>query len=294
MTRLTEFLPFEVWYEVSTGFGRFYALLTTLAVRVAVAHPGLRRPIYRSKKKNDRLDAHKLAKLLQVVEVTKVYVPAADICTWRKLITFRKRLIEKRPRAKNGIRCPLRSLGINLPTEFGLWTNRRIAWLKSLEFNQSRHALKRSVLLEELETHSKHIRLVEQERLVSSKDSPGVQLLQTISGVALRSAESVVAFIDNPHRFPNSKRLGSYFGLMPSQDQSGGTNRMHHITKEGCPVMRAMLTEAVWQTVRRSPTVKSFQQRVPRGKPNRRRISMIATSHYLVRVMWSMLKNGVV
>ena len=120
MIRLTEFPPFEVWYEVSTEFGRFYALLTTLAVRVAVAHPGLRRLIYRSKKKNDRVDALKLAKLLYVVEVTKVYVPAADICTWRELITFRKRLIEKRPRAKNGVRCLLRSLGINLPTEFGL------------------------------------------------------------------------------------------------------------------------------------------------------------------------------
>ena len=240
MTRLTEFLPFEVCYEASTGFGRFYELLTAVAVRVAVAHPGLLRLIYRSKKKNDRVDARKLAKLLHVVEVTKVYVPAADIRAWRELITFCKRMME------------------------------------------------------ELETHSKYIRLVEQELLVFSKDSPGVQLLQTIPGVGLRTAETVVAFIDDPHRFPNSKRRGSYFGVMPSQDQSGGTNRLDHITKEGCPVIRAMLTEAVWQAVRRSPTVKSFQQRVQRGEPDRRKISVIATSHYLVRVMWSMLKNGVV
>ena len=134
----------------------------------------------------------------------------------------------------------------------------------------------------------------QQELLAFSKHNPAVQLLQTIPGVGPRTSEAVVAFIDDPDRFPNSKRLGSYFGLVPSQDQSGRTNRLGHITKEGAPVVRAMLTEAVWQAVRRSPTVKSFQMRIQRGEPDRRKISVIATAHYLVRVMWSMLKNGTV
>jgi len=294
MTRLKELPPFEVCYEASTGYGRFYELLTTVAAQVAVAHPGLLRLIYQSKKKNDRADALKLAKLLYVGEVPKVHVPPADVRAWRELITFRKRLIEKRTRAKNGLRCLLRSLGINPPKEFGLWTKKGTAWLRSLEFEQPLHSVKRSMLVEELDTHSKHIRLVEKELLEFSKDNPAVQLLQTIPGVGLRTSEAVVAFIDDPHRFANSKRLGSYFGLVPSQDQSGRINRLGHITKEGAPVVRAMLTEAVWQAVRRSPTVKSFQMRVQRGESDRRKISVIATAHYLVRVMWSMLKNGTV
>jgi transposase len=186
----------------------------------------------------------------------------------------------------------LRTLGIRPPKEFGLWTKKGAAWLTSLEFDHSLHSVKRTMLVEELETHSKHIRLVEQELEQFSQDNPAVQILMTIPGVGLRTAEAVVAFIDDPHRFPNSKRLGSYFGLVPSQDQSGRTNRLGHITKEGAAVVRAMLTEAVWQAVRRSPTVKSFQQRVQRGDPDRRKISVIATAHYLVRVMWAMLKNG--
>ena len=67
-----------------------------------------------------------------------------------------------------------------------------------------------------------------------------------------------------------------------------------HITKEGAAVVRAMLTEAVWQAVRRSPTVRAYQQRIERGDPDRRKVSIVATAHYLVRVMWSMLKNGTV
>ena len=299
MARLSELPAFEVCYEASTGYGRFYELLTTVAARVAVAHPGLLRLIFRSKKKNDRADALKLAKLLYVGEVPQVYVPAADVRAWRELITFRKRLIEKRTRAKNGLRCLLRSLGIDPPQDFGLWSRKGVLWLKSLEFDQPLHAVKCGMLVEELETHSRHIRLVEKELLAFSQDNPlalsqGGQLVMTIPGVGLRTAEAVVAFIDDPHRFPNSKRLGSYFGLVPSQDQSGRTNRLGHITKEGAPVVRAMLTEAVWQAVRRSPTVKAFQERIQRDDPDRKKISVIATAHYLVRVMWSMLKNGTV
>lgn len=294
LTRLIELPKFEVCFEASTGYGRFFELLRTVAVRVAVAHPGLLRLIYQSKKKNDRADALKLAKLLYVGEVPQVHVPSADVRAWRELITFRKRLIEKRTRVKNGLRCLLRTLGIRPPQEFGLWTKKGTAWLTSLEFRHPLHSVKRTMLLEELATHSKHIRLVEKELEAFSKDNPAVVLLMTIPGVGQRTAEAVAAFIDDPHRFPNSKRLGSYFGLVPSQDQSGRTNRLGHITKEGAAVVRAMLTEAVWQAVRRPPTVKSFQMRVQRGDSDRRKISVIATAHYLVRVMWSMLKSGTV
>ena len=42
---------FAVCYEASCGYGHYYELLTPLATRVAVAHPGLLKLIYRSKKK---------------------------------------------------------------------------------------------------------------------------------------------------------------------------------------------------------------------------------------------------
>jgi transposase len=48
MIRLKEQPPFEVCFEASTGYGQFYELLTTMAVQVAVAHPGMLRLIYRS------------------------------------------------------------------------------------------------------------------------------------------------------------------------------------------------------------------------------------------------------
>ncbi len=307
--RLARLTKFEVCFEASTTYGHYHELLSKLASRVAVAHPGLLRLIYRSKKKNDRADAYKLAKLLFINEVPQVHVPTADVRAWRELITFRKRLIEKRTRAKNALRCILRSLGIKAPKEHGLWTKKGIAWLEQLEFAQPLHAVKRDMLIEELRTLSKQVLRVEQELANFSKDNPAIAQLRTIPGIGLRTAEAVacrrrpvggasktntVAFIDDPHRFANSKRLGSYFGLVPSQDQSGKTNRLGHITKEGSATVRAMLCEATWQAIRRSPTVRAYQERIQRGEKDRKKISVTATAHYLVRVMWSMLKNGTV
>ena len=110
----------------------------------------------------------------------------------------------------------------------------------------------------------------------------------------MRTAEAVAAFIDDPHRFRDAKAVGRYFGLVPSQDQSGDRNRLGHITREGPAVIRQMVAEATWQAIRRSPTVRAYFERVRRDDPQRKKIALVATAHYLVRVMWALLKLGTV
>ena len=206
---------FEVCYEASCGYGHYHELLTPLATRVAVAHPGLLKLIYRSKKKNDRNDAQKLAQLLYIDQVPTVHVPSADVRAWRELIGFRQKLVHKRTRAKNGVRTLLRTVAIQAPRRPGLWTREGIAWLKHQEFSQPMHALQRDLLIEEIETLSVQLRRVEKELTRFSKDNPAVWQLQSIPGVGPRTAEAVVAFLDDPHRFSHSKRVGAYFGLVP-------------------------------------------------------------------------------
>ena len=284
--------PCKVCYEASTGYGLVYEALLPVAQQVVVAHPRLLRMIFQSKKKNDRADAHKLAKLLFIDEVPSVYVPSSTVRAWRELITFRRRLVEKRTRAKNGVRGLLRSLGLKQPESIKLlWTIKGMKWLQSLTLDNSMHALKRDVLVAEIDSHNDQVKRVEKALARYADDSAAVQLLQTIPGVGIRTAEAVAAFIDNPNRFSHCKRVGAYFGLVPSQDQSGSSNRLGHITKEGSSTVRHLLTEAVWQAVRRSPTIRAFKERIQREDPQRRKIAIVATAHYLIRVMWAMLKN---
>ena len=103
MLRTLKGLPdrFEVCYEASCGYGHYHDLLRPLAARVLVAHPGQLRLIFRSKNKNDRNDAERLAKLLYLGETPTVHVPSPEVRTWRELINCRGQVIAKRTRAKN-------------------------------------------------------------------------------------------------------------------------------------------------------------------------------------------------
>ena len=59
LRRLNE--PFQICFEASTNYGWLYEQLTKFAKRVVVAHPGRLSLIFKSRRKNDRLDAARLA-----------------------------------------------------------------------------------------------------------------------------------------------------------------------------------------------------------------------------------------
>jgi transposase len=296
MLRVLRGLPdrFEVCYEASCGYGHYHDLLRPLAARVLVAHPGQLRLIFRSKNKNDRNDAERLAKLLYLGETPTVHVPSLEVRTWREMINCRSQLIAKRTRAKNTLRALLRSAGVNPPKHPGLWTKAGLRWLRQLELPTFSQQLRRDLLLEEIETLVRQVRRIEQQLNRQARRTSAVAQLRTIPGVGARTAEAVAAFIDDPHRFPNAKAVGRYFGLVPCQDQSGGRNRLGHITREGSPVVRQLLAEAAWQAQRRSPTVRAYFERAQREDPQRKKIALVATAHYLVRVMWAMLRHGTI
>lgn len=281
--------PFQVCFEASCGGGTLHDLLRRDAERVVVAHPGRLRLIFRSKKKNDRVDAQKLAKLLWLDEVPAVHVPNVDVRAWRELVQMRSATVAKRTRAKNGLRSLLRSLLIKAPK--GLWTKEGRTWLAELELPTRQAALRRDLLLDEVQYYDRQIQRIERELNRIARNHRGVQLLQEIPGIGPRTAEAFCAFVDDPKRF-GAKAIGSYFGLVPSQDQSGSTNRLGHITREGPPVVRRLLTEAAWRATKHSPQVKAFFERVKKNDPDRRKIAVVATGHYLARVMLAMLQTG--
>jgi transposase len=282
--------PFAICFEASTGYGTICERLEHLTQRVVVAHPGQVRLIFRSRQKNDRVDAEKLAKLLFLDEVPPVHVPHADVRSWRRMIEHRQNLVHERARVKNGLRALLRNHGVEMPR--GLFSKKGLAWLAGVALPTELDTLQRDQLFERLRLAQEMLERVEAALDGVSQKHPGVELLKTIPGVGDRTAEAVVAWIDDPGRFRRVGGVGRYFGLIPRQDASGGMNRLGHITREGPATVRALLTEAAWQASRRSPRVHDFFERVRRGDRSRRKIALVATAHYLVRVMLTMLQSG--
>jgi transposase len=282
--------PFAICYEASASYGVFYDELSEMAERVEVAHPGQLRLIGRATRKNDRFDADKLAKLLAMDMVPRVHVPDRNVRAWRRLIEHRKRLVDERTRSKNAIRSLLGSLAIETPKS--LWSKAGVAWLREYEFASELDAVQRDILVERHESLTRMIKRAETVLNRIARDDTRVQLLMTIPGVGVRTAEAVVAYIDDPRRFARNKSVGTYFGLVPCQDASAGKNRFGHITREGPATVRRLLTQSAWQAIRRSPKVRAFFERIQRDDPERKKKALVATAHYLVRVMHTMLRTG--
>ena len=201
---------FAICFEATTGYGYLYERLSTIAQRVAVAHPGHLRLIFRSKRKNDRVDAHKLAKLLFLDEVPPVYVPPLQVRAWRSMIKHRHNLVAERTRAKNALRALLSGLGI-VPIK-GLWSRDGMRWLKDLALSTGLDAVRRDILLERIDSTNRMIRRVEKELRRVARSRPGVMLLMTIPGVGMRTAEAVVAYINDASRFSRNKAVGTWLG----------------------------------------------------------------------------------
>jgi len=282
--------PFEICFEASCSCGFLHDKLLSIAKRVVVAHPGKLRLIFRSKHKNDRADAEKLAKLLFLGEVPPAYVPTSDIRSWRSMIEHRDRLIRERTRAKNALKGLFRSRGVTIKKR--LWSKTGLSWAESVVFDNSFDAVRRDDLLERIRSLNNMIRRVEKELDAIGKKHPGVQILTSIPGIGARIAEAVMAYIDDPWRFRKNKSIGNYFGLVPSEDTSSSVIRLGHITREGPPTVRRLLTEGAWLAVRKSPTVRRYFERIASKNPKKRKIAVIATAHYLLRVMLAMLRAG--
>jgi transposase len=305
--------PFAICFEASTGCGWLFDRIAPLAGRIEVAHPGQVRLIFRAKKKNDRIDARKLATLLFLNQVPKAYIPDAQVRAWRGLVEFRHATIVKRTQVKNNIRTLLKGCGIqkiaapaktaeNPQTprkgsacasgQRGLWAKKGLAVLRELELPTLEDRLRRDMLLEQLDQFNGQVKRIEKELDKIAADHAGVSLLRTIPGVGARTAEAVLAYVDKPHRFERNKQIGAYFGLVPCQDASADVNRLGHITRQGPSTVRGLMVEAAWQAKLRSPTIKAFYEQVQQGKKERGKIALVATAHHLLRVMLSMLKSG--
>jgi transposase len=286
--------PFKICYEASLGYGHLYERIGSLplARHIEVAHPGELRLIYKSRKKNDRVDARKLATLLFLEQVPRVHVPGQDIRSWRAMIEWRQKLIARRVMVKNQIRSLLKSVGIAPLKGSRLWSKEGQEWLKAQVFIQSFETVRRDMLVEELSEHEGRIKRVEKVLFEMAQKHPGMQVLMTIPGVGIRTAEAFVAYVDNPRRFARVGQVGAYFGLVPSQDASSDKNRLGHITKQGPATVRKLLVEASWQGILRDKKIREHFEKIARNDKARRRIALVATARWLSEVMLSMLQSG--
>jgi transposase len=278
----------RVAYEVGPAAQWVAGIVGPLAAEVQVANPSQTPWLYRSGKKNDRIDARKLATLLHLRQLPTVHLPRAEVSQWRALINFRRSLVMRRTAVKNQVQSILRTFARRCPHR-SVWSRQGLVWLAQQTFDQVRDAML-LLLRQELASLNRQREKVEQALDAIARRHPMVARLQTIPGIGPRTAEAVAAFGDEIARFARSKQFASYFGMTPTLDASGGVVRHGHISKRGPSVVRWVLVEAVYTTLRHCRPLRNFYERVHHGRKERRKKAVVAVGRKLLTIMFAMLK----
>ena len=72
----------------------------------------------------------------------------------------------------------------------------------------------------------------------------------THPGVGALTALAYQLIIGTPERFQCGKQIGSYVGMIPSEDSSADKQRLGHIGKQGNSLLRFLLVEAAQAAAR--------------------------------------------
>jgi len=287
-------------FEISGQAGFLYDALCDYADSVTVANPSKMTWIYRTAKKNDRMDARKMAVLLSIGEIPSVYMPSREVRQWRQTILHRKGIVQKITAVKNSIRALLKSKGFCSPCHKGSWwkkANRQ--WMRALSEGMEKGSVNLFTVqlgnfLDELDVFNEQLRRLTEYLDNYLKAQAGSDILLSIPGVGPRTTEAVLAYTDDVERFSSYKEYCSYFGVTPRLDESGSSRRMGHISKLGPSVVRWVLCESSWKVIRYSPSIREFYERVRGGQKDRKKIAIVAVARKLLSIMRAMLLTGAV
>jgi len=295
---LTQTKPDQIVIETSSITGWVHDFCQSLGYAVLVANPSAEAWRWKNvKRKTDKDDALKLAKLTALEQVSAVHVPVAERRQYRLGVKYRKTLVNRITRIQNHIRALFDHQGISIPSGHKAWT---VAGIENL--SQYRKPLVECQLnefwrgeldleLQSLDALWQQLQHVDDQLEKVAKQDEQVQLLQTIPGVGRRTAEVIVAALDNPHRFKNARQVSAYAGLVPDQRQSGQTNRLGRITCRGSRILRSALVEVAWVMLRYNPWAESVYQRICGGQKTRKKIAIIAVARKLLVRCWAMLRH---
>ena len=218
--------------------------------------------------KTDRRDAASLAKLRRAGELTAVWVPDARHEAKRDLVRARLDAVRSLRRARQQLSGFLLRHGCHYGRP--AWTRLHRRWLAGLKFAQAVHHIVLEDYIAAVEAaEARRNRLTAQiEAMLSDWTlAPVVAALQTMRGMALVNAASLIAELGDLSRFANPRQLMAYLGLVPSEHSSGGSVKRGGITKAGNAAARRLLIEAAWSyrfPARLSRQLLLRQERQPR------------------------------
>jgi transposase len=283
-----------VTLETGTHSNWLYDLLKEVLgiTTVIVADARQLKLISMSKKKTDRIDARKLARLAQTCpELLHSVQPRSEQARQdRRLLSARRIAVESRTKLIAHVRGIVKSTGA------------RLATCDTSRFPDFEHSLPESLkdilapLMNVIRSLNASVDTYDVMIKQRCETNPVIERLTQVKSVGPVTALAFVATVEDPMRFPRNRDVSSFLGLTPRIDDSGMIEKQLSITKAGDGYVRQLLVISAQGILRRSSAVtdlKRWGQSIAEsgGKRGKRRAA-VAVARKLAVLLVALWKTG--
>ena len=248
--------------------------------------------VYGSRRKNDRVDAEKLARVLKFDPTLFHPVKLRDDRRHHllQLLKLRDGMVACRTLMVNKVRGLCKARGVILrkcdAASFASWARAELPEGLAGVFGP---------LLDALESVGGAIAAYDAQvgEAVEAGYGEDAGLLRGIPGVGPVTAAAFIAVAGDVSRYRRARDAGAYLGLAPGQDQSGDSDAPRPITKEGDALVRRLLVNVANHILREysadSPLKRFGERLCGKGGKIARRKAKVALARKLAVVMAALL-----
>jgi transposase len=277
---------------LEAAYGWYWAADTLAAAgaEVHLAHPlGVKAFSYR-RVKNDERDAADLADLLRMGRLPEAQLAPDEIRELRELTRYRIKLVRLRTSCKDQVHAVLAKLGVPVTCTdiFGVQGS---AWLDGLALPQP-YAGKAASLRNLTGELTAEIVLLEAAIADLLAHHDGYHAIRALPGIGPVLAAVLVAEIGDISRFPDPGRLCSWAGLTPRHRESDVKVSRGHITKQGAPIVRWALVEAIQHVPAGHPLSQRQEDILARRGKEAKNIAKIAAARQLLTWVSCAMRDG--
>lgn len=280
--------------EAGTQSGWIARLLRHFGHQVIVANPRDLAAITSSKKKSDRNDAEKLARLARadLKLLSPTYVRSLESA--RDAIPLRARdgFVRARTLLVNVARSLAKIEGHRLPK-----TITKSFGGRALNELPAALAASMELLLRMIDFLSMAIEDAAEdiELLLKTKYPEAMKLMQ-VPGVGSITALSFALSLGSPERFRDSRDVGAFLGMTPKRKQSGERDPQLGITKAGDGTLRRLLVQCAHHILGRwgkDSALRLWGQKLAaRGGPNANKRAIVAVARKLSVILHKLWRTG--
>jgi transposase len=262
--------PRMIAMEATIFTGWIYDHLLPHAEQVKVAHPLMLRAIAAAKRKNDRIDAAKIADCLRCDFLPECHIASTEIRDRRRTLRYRSLVLKQTVQMKNRVSGLLMETGVS----YNKQRLHRVGYFDELMANnEDVHDSIRPLLKLSREMISRSQRLdyalissLERDPLLKER----LRRLRTVPGVGPITALTWALEIGDYTRFTSNKQAISYCGLCGDERSSADKVLRMPISKQRNKHIQRVVIEAAKMAIRISPELAMIRAReLERGNPNR-------------------------